>query len=261
MTIRGFHHVTALAGDAQQNLDFYTQSLGMNLVKRTVNYDDPGTHHFYYGDAHGSPGSLLTFFPWGLLRKPQRGAGQPVAIALAGSEDRTILDPDGITLEFVALKKAAGICGATILESDLEASLRLLGETLGLPQVDPLRFRVAENQHIQILHEPDAPHVKMGAGIPHHIALRAGTEESLLAWRVRLIEAGLRVSAIRDRYYFHSVYFKHPGGTLFELATDGPGFAIDEPANALGRSLCLPPWLAPHRTEIAERLTPVQFPT
>jgi glyoxalase family protein len=100
----------------------------------------------------------------------------------------------------------------------------------------------------------------MGAGLIHHIALRVADEESLLAWRVRLIEAGLRVSSVRDRYYFHSVYFKQPGGTLFELATEGPGFAIDEPNGTLGSSLSLPPWLEPHRGDIAARLTPVQFP-
>ena len=265
MTIGGFHHVTALAGDAQQNLNFYTDSLRMRLVKRTVNYDDPGAHHFYYSDAHGAPGTLLTFFPWGRWRKPRRGAGQAVSITLAGPEDRTILDPDGISLEFVAVKGASGIVGATILESNLNATLSLLGETLALEQVEGTagrpRFRVAGNQYIDVLHEPGAQPVKMGAGIPHHIALRAGTEESLLQWRARLIAAGLRVSSVRDRHYFHSVYFKHPGGTLFELATDGPGFAIDEPADALGTSLCLPPWLEPHRAEISERLAPVQFPT
>jgi len=154
-----------------------------------------------------------------------------------------------------------GISSVTILESNLEASLNLLGKTLGLPQVAPLRFRVAEDQHIEIRHDPQAPPAKMGAGIPHHIAFRIGSEDDLQAWRAHLIQAGLRVSTIRDRHYFHSVYFKHPGGTLFELATDGPGFAIDESADLLGKSLCLPPWLETHRGEIATRLTPVQFPT
>jgi len=245
MTISGFHHVTAIAGDAQQNLDFYTQSLGLHLVKRTVNYDDPGTHHLYYGDAPGSPGSLLTFFPWGAQRKGTGGIDVAQAVSLQGRES----------------SRPFRIASVTILESNLEAAQRLLAETLLLEQITPTSFRVADDQHIKIQHDPAAPPVKMGAGLLHHVALRAGTEESLRAWRERLVAAGLRVSAIRDRYYFHSVYFKHPGGTLFELATDAPGFTVDEPEDALGTKLCLPPWLEPHRAEIEARLTPIQFPT
>jgi glyoxalase family protein len=260
MRIGGFHHVTALAGDAQRNLDFYRKTLGLRLVKHTVNYDDPGTHHFYYGDAAGLPGSLLTFFPWGRVRGGRKGSGAVVSITVAVPDPPVPppAEPDGIPIEFVAGEKAA-IRSVTILESDRDAAVRLLGGVLGFEPVDALRFQVAPEQHIEIAHDPAAPPARMAGGMVHHIAFRVAGEAELLAWRARLIEAGWRASQVRDRRYFRSVYFKHAGGTLFELATDGPGFRIDEPPDALGASLCLPPWLEPHREEIAARLAPVSL--
>lgn len=283
--IQGLHHVTALAGDAQRNLDFYARFAGLRLVKRTVNYDDPGTHHFYFGDRTGRPGSLLTFFPWGHVRKPRKGAGQVVAVAYAvapgaleewsrrvgeagrmgsrfGAPVLTIRDPDGMDLELVGAEGAADrlerLHSVTLCERDLERIAALLERTLGFARVgqegNRTRFGVPGGGFFDVLHEPAAEPGKMGAGVIHHVALRVADEAAQLAWRARLMEAGLRVSHVKDRLYFHSIYFRPPGSTLFEIATDGPGFTIDESEAALGTSLCLPPWLEPHRADIAARL-------
>lgn len=288
MTLEGLHHVTALAGDAQRNLDFYTRSLGLRLVKRTVNYDDPGTHHFYsgthhfyYGGRRGAPGTLLTFFPWGHARKPRKGAGQAVAVAYASGPDalerwsrargaavqerfgeRVVVaeDPDGMALELSAAG-APRLEGVTLCETDSGRADALLHDVLGLARAGRegkrARFRVPGGGFIDVVQEPAADPGKMGAGIVHHVALRVPDEAAQRAWRARLIEAGLRVSHVRDRTYFQSIYFRPPGSTLFEIATAGPGFTIDEGENELGRRLCLPPWLEPHRASIERRLSPV----
>jgi glyoxalase family protein len=227
----GLHHVTALAGDAQENLDYYTRVLHLRLVKRTVNFDDPGTHHFYFGDQRGSPGSLVTFFP-GFQRPARRGAGQIVS---------------GPNLECV-----------TLCENDPEPTARflaILGFKPASVEGNRHRFELAGGDaRIDILHEPQTERGKMGAGAIHHVAFRVADEAGQLAWRARLIEAGIRVSPVKDRLYFHSIYFREPGGALFEIATDGPGFLIDEAEDALGSSLCLPPWLEPVRESIERRL-------
>jgi glyoxalase family protein len=269
----GIHHVTALAGDPQPNLDYYRGPAGMRLVKRTVNYDDPASLHFYYGDSAGSIGSLLTFFPWGHVRQQRKGAGQAIAVAfmappeaVAGQDTRfgsrfdTVLDPDGMTLERVATPGASGVRlhSATICVAKLDEAERLLGETLELARVgrenNRVRYAAGPNQFVDLVHDPAAEPGKMGAGSIHHIALRCGTDEAQLAWRERLKAAGVRVSPVKDRNYFHSIYFRCAGNALFEIATDGPGFTIDEPAQSLGQKLCLPPWLEPHRAEISARL-------
>jgi glyoxalase family protein len=227
----GFHHVTGLAGDAQQTLDHYTQVLKMRLVKRTVNFDDPGAYHFYFGDRQGSPGSLLTFFP-GFQRQAKRGSGQIIS---------------GPTLD-----------GVTLCENHLEPTARFL-EMLGFAAAgaegNRHRFELPGGAaSIDILHEPQAERGKMGAGAIHHVALRVADEAGQLDWRARLTEAGVHVSPVKDRLYFHSIYFREPGGVLFEIATDGPGFLIDEPEETLGNKLCLPPWLEPMRESIESRL-------
>jgi len=268
----GLHHVTALAGDAQTNIDYYTRTVGLRLVKHTVNYDDPGSHHFYYADAAGMPGSVLTFFPWGHARAPRKGSGQTIAVAFTAStvEDtgsrfgqgiQTALDPDGMALEFVADPVPQRLHSVTVCVADLENAERFFGETLGLRRVgqdeNRSRFAIGETQFIDLLHEPAAEPGKMGAGSIHHVALRAGTEDALAAWREHLMAAGLRVSPVKDRTYFHSIYFRCAGNALFEIATDGPGFTIDEAPTELGQRLCLPPWLEQHRAEIEGRLSPV----
>jgi len=227
----GFHHITGLAGDAQATLDYYTRTQKLRLVKRTVNFDDPGSYHFYFGDHLGSPGTLLTFFT-GFQRPSTRGSGQIVSGA----------DLDGVTL----------------CENTLEPTAQFLA-TLGFALVaaegNRYRFELPDSAaRIDVLYEPDAQRGKMGAGAIHHLALRVADETQQLDWRARLIDAGVHVSPVKDRLYFHSIYFREPGGVLFEIATDGPGFLIDEPEETLGTSLCLPPWLEPARKSIEARL-------
>jgi glyoxalase family protein len=227
----GLHHVTALAGDPQVVLDDCTKVRKLRLVKRTVNFDDPGSYHFYFGDHRGSPGTLLTFFP-GFQRRANRGAGQIVS---------------GLDLDRV-----------TLCENDPEPTARLLA-MLGFAskgaEGNRHRFELAGGAgRIEILHEPDTERGKMGAGAIHHVAFRVADESEQLDWRARLIEAGIHVSPVKDRLCFHSIYFREPGGVLFEIATDGPGFLIDEPEETLGSKLCLPPWLEPLRESIEARL-------
>lgn len=272
----GLHHVTALAGDAQQNLDYYRNTSGLRLVKRTVNYDDPASHHFYFADSKASVGTVLTFFPWGKVRKSRKGAGQAVAVAYAAApgsiqptEDRfgqpvqVAVDPDGMALERIAVEGAPRdrLHSATLWAADLAVAEVLCGQTLGLGRVceenGRVRYAVGPDQYLDLLQSPVSEFGKLATGSIHHVALRVGDEDTLLAWRERLIAAGLRVTPVKDRFYFHSIYFRPSGNTLFEIATDGPGFTVDEPLESLGGRLCLPPWLEEHRAEIEGRLSPV----
>jgi glyoxalase family protein len=281
--ILGLHHATALAGDAQRNLDYYTQVLGLRLIKRTVNFDDPATHHFYYSSGSGEPGTLVTFFPWGTHRQPRKGAGQAVAVAFGaapgmlekwraravassmrfGEEILTLKDPDGIDLE-VAAGEADRLHSVTLYENGLgpvSALLALLGFERGGEEGNRVRFELpGGSARIDVVCQHDAEHGKMGAGIVHHVALRVADESTQRMWREQLMAAGIRVTPVKDRYYFHSIYFRQPGGTLFEIATDGPGFLIDEAEDALGSALCLPPWLEPVRGSIEARLAAVRAP-
>jgi glyoxalase family protein len=232
----GLHHVTALAGDAQTSLDYYSQVLKLRLVKRTVNFDDPGSYHFYFGDHLGSPGTLLTFFP-GLKLQSRRGSGQIVSV------------------------EAPGLHSVTLCEKDVEPTARFL-EKLGFAEAgaeaNRYRFELPDGAgRVDILHEPEAERGRMGAGAIHHVAFRVKDESGQMDWRARLMDVGIRVSPVKDRSYFHSIYFREPGGALFEIATDGPGFLIDEAEDALGSSLCLPPWLEPMRESIEARLAPL----
>jgi len=227
----GLHHITALAANARENFYDLTRVRNLRLVKRTVNFDDPGSCHFYFGDHRGSPGTLLTFFT-GFQRPAKRGAGQIVS---------------GLDLECV-----------TLCENHLEPTARFL-EMLGFAAVETQgsrhRFELPDAAaRIDVLHEPQAERGKMGAGAIHHVALRVEDEAAQLDWRSRLIAGGVHVSPVKNRLYFHSIYFREPGGVLFEIATNGPGFLIDEAEEALGSSLCLPPWLEPARESIEARL-------
>lgn len=302
--ITGIHHITAIAGDPRQNLDFYTRTLGLRLVKRTVNFDDPGVYHFYFGGERGAPGTILTFFPWGETERGVRGAGQLASVAFsvpAGAlpywqewlseqqikfsgpftrfddEVLAFADPDGLPLELVASAAAApqpawrngpipaeaavrGLAAPTLLPLGGERTAHLLSEVFGfapLARVDGrTRYSAGpeEGASLDIELRPDEKRGRMGAGAVHHIALRVQNEAEQLAWREVLLRQGFNVTQPLDRLYFRSIYFREPGGILFELATGGPGFTIDEPAEALGAALMLPPWLESSRAEIERAL-------
>jgi glyoxalase family protein len=305
--IVGLHHVTAIASDPQRNLDFYTEVLGLRFVKRTVNFDDPGTYHFYFGDDAGSPGTIITFFPWPHARRGRAGAGEVTHTAYsvpAGSLDYwekrladngvlaerngkrfnedvlTLADPDGMKIELVAHADAPelvapryadvpkeydlrGFYGVTLLHTALaptEKALNVLGFTKVEEEGNRVRFRCAAGNilgnQIDIVVEPQAKYGSSGAGSVHHIAFRAQDDAAQEAWRGEIAKH-LSVTPVQDRDYFHSIYFREPGGVLFELATDNPGFGIDEPAETLGESLHIPAWLEPQRGAIEARLQPI----
>ena len=308
--ILGIHHVTAIASDPQGNLDFYTELLGLRLVKRTVNFDDPGTYHLYFGDDAGSPGTILTFFPWPMAARGTPGVGQVTvtsfsvpAHSLSYWEQRlrsagapversgkrfdeevlTFADPDGLeTRDGRALwskrapraKERHGSGGArhpwvllghALRDWGLKPPPRCCG-TMGFRAVgeqgNRFRFDVGAGgagARVDVLCVAEARYGRVSAGTVHHVAWRVADDESQRAWRKRLVENHLNATPVIDRCYFHSVYFREPGGVLFELATDPPGFAIDEPAERLGESLKLPPWLEPHRKEIEGALPPIQL--
>lgn len=306
----GIHHVTAIAGDPQANLDFYTGVLGLRLVKRTVNFDDPGTYHFYFGDAAGRPGSLLTFFPWAGIRRGRQGPGQVTRVSFsvaAGSlawwerrlaghrvtavreDDRTVTleDPDGLPLALVAGDAAArddawtgspvpaehvprGLHGVTIDVARAGRTIDLLTGALGFRSAAPPAAPGAPwpmvaaggdiGSNVEVRERPEAPVGLMGAGTVHHVAWRAHDDAEQVAWQKALLERGVGVTPVQDRCYFRSIYFREPGGVLYEIATDPPGFTIDESAEELGATLKLPPWLEPSRRSIERSLPPLRRP-
>lgn len=299
--IAGIHHVTALAGDPQTNVDFYAGVLGLRLVKRTVNFDDPGTYHLYYGDESGRPGTILTFFPWPLARRGSRGTGQATVTAFSVPEGSlgwwaerlsaqgvvtddpaerfdeevlTLLDPDGLKLELVAHASAASVApwghgpvperyalrgfhGVTLSEAELGPTAALLSEGMGLAPAGEAgpRYRFAAagggaGSRVDVVESPGTPRGLIAAGTVHHVAWRVPDDAAQEAWRRTLSARGLGVTPVLDRQYFHSIYFREPGGVLFEMATDPPGFTLDEPIEHLGEALRLPPWLEPQRRRI-----------
>lgn len=309
--VAGVHHITAIASDPQENLDFYTQILGLRLLKVTVNFDDPGSYHFYFGNKAGSPGSVLTFFPWPGAARGTVGNAQVSATTFAvapGSfdfwHDRLLeqrvpaeklgqrfgdnvlrfMDPDGMPLELIATPDASadaaypsegipaehgisGFYGATLLEEGYESTAHLLQELMGLSFVgqEGNRYRYAASGSgagsiVDVVCSPDGAKGRLGAGIVHHIAWRTADAAQQRQWRDELVSEGFNVSPIMDRVYFSSIYFREPGGVLFEIATDGPGFAADEPADHLGENLSLPPWLEPRRIVIEGTLPPLMLP-
>jgi glyoxalase family protein len=320
--IAGLHHVTAIASDPQRNLDFYVGLLGLRFVKRTVNFDDPGTYHFYFGDARGTPGTVLTFFPWPGARRGHRGIGQIEATAFAispdsigywldrfkeqhvtaektparfGEEVIRFTDPDGLLLELVAPAVEASVSPAngrrsatefwTTSPVPAEHSLRgfhsvsaalegyertakLLTESFGYRLIEESgnRFRFAAKSDVgpgrivDLICMPDGRPGNVAAGSVHHIAFRARDDAQHLQWREHLVELGYNVTPVIDRIYFHSIYFREPGGILFEIATVAPGFTLDEKPNELGMSLRLPPWMESARSEIEKILPPISVP-
>jgi glyoxalase family protein len=294
--ISGIHHVTAIAGDPQANIDFYTRFLGLRLVKKTVNFDDPGTYHFYYGDSEGRPGSILTFFPWPGARRGRHGNGQVTVTSFAipqgsighwveklskadiafdgpvtrfGEEALIFSDPDGLKLELIESVNEGGTAirsfhSATISETGYERTARLLTDTMGLRLAgqEGNRFRfVADDggpsKIVDVLCSPDAARGLIAAGTVHHIAWRTPDAEEQLRWRGILVGLDYDVSPVMDRTYFESIYFREPGGVLFEIATDPPGFTVDEPLEKLGHDLKLPAMYEPMRQRIESALPPV----
>lgn len=301
--LTGIHHVTAIAGDPQQNLNFYTNVLGLRLVKQTVNYDDPGTYHLYYGDYSGQPGTILTFFPWKGIPQGRPGAGQMTVTAFSvpvgslpfwiarldangvdveGPAERfqqrvmQLRDPDGMALELVeAQDERAGWGGgpipgeaairgfhsATLAVARLEASTRLLTDVMGFRETNREgnrhRFQTAggrPHQIVDLIETARGERSLQGAGSVHHIAWRVSTDAEQAEWRSELVTKGYQVSPVTDRKYFHSIYYREPSGILFEIATDPPGFSVDEPLDSLGQKLVLPAWLEPSREELVQIL-------
>jgi len=312
--LTGLHHVTAIAGDPQQNVDFYAGVLGLRLVKQTVNFDDPQSYHLYYGDGTGSPGTLLTFFAWPHGRRGRPGLGQVTAAALAvgaqsldfwrerltasgvmlnGPSTRfgeTVLafhDPDGMHLELVptsddpregwthgpvpAEHAIKGVRSVTLPESSADQTVLLLTETLGFRPVITAgvgtdgvgtRYALGDNPatFADVIFAPNLVSGQIAVGSIHHVAWRTPGDAQQDAWLQDLAGQGYGVSPVMDRDYFHSIYFREPGGILFEIATDPPGFAIDESPETLGQTLQLPPQYAPMRAQIMAQLPPIRVP-
>ncbi|MEO8880102.1 MAG: ring-cleaving dioxygenase [Gemmatimonadaceae bacterium] len=305
--ITGLHHVTAIAGPAQENLDFYAGILGMRLVKKSVNQDDPSTYHLFYADGEGHAGSDLTFFPWAHMPRGRDGTGLTNEVSLAvpagslgywaerlekhgvktdaqavrfGERALPFTDVHGLKLALVETGDAReftpwsggpvpvehqirGLHTVRISERNRSATEKLLftgmGFTLAAEENGWKRYKLGEGGSGRVLDVEELPSVARGAwgtGRVHHVAWRVDDDAAELEARERLHEVGTQTTEVIDRFWFKSVYFSEPGGALFELATDGPGFEIDESADALGTQLILPPWLEQHRPEI-ERGLPV----
>ena len=297
-TLPGLHHVTAITGDVRRNVAFYTGTLGLRMVKVTVNYDDPTSYHLYYGDRLGTPGTLLTFFGWpDAPRVRGSGTGQTGATAYAADpaslpfwrerlsaagvqvEESTrfgepvlrFADPDGMTLEIIgsaesdparawtegdvpAAHALRGFHSVTLLEANRAATETLLTEQLGFERVategDRTRFRAAGASaaaYVDVVERPGTPRGRDGVGQVHHVAFRTPDDAAQLQWQETVARLGLRVSPVMDRDYFHSIYFREPGGVLFEIATDAPGMTVNEPAETLGERLQLPAAVEQHR--------------
>lgn len=302
--VKGLHHITAIAGGAKQNHNFYTNVLGLRLVKKTVNFDDPYTYHFYFGDEVGTPGTILTFFPWEGMRPGRRGISQVTEIGYSVPENSldfwlkrldthnvtynkpaekfgetylTLLDPDGLKLELTVVPNDGRKVWTT---ADIAAEQALRGfhhVTLTLDRIEPTAAILTDlfgyqlkEQHVNryrfvtdavgVAATIDLVEAKgesagmMGSGSVHHVAFRVKDDATQMALREKIVARGLQITPQIDRQYFHSLYFREPGGVLFEIATDNPGFAIDEPVEALGTNLKLPPQYEGQRTAIANQL-------
>ncbi|HUN23068.1 MAG TPA: VOC family protein [Anaerolineales bacterium] len=300
--LSGIHHITVLASDPKRNLAFYTQVLGQRLVKRTVNFDDPFTYHFYFGDAIGTPGTLITFFPFVNAKRGQVGSGEISRLAYAipaGQmgywQDRlqtrqipftlnthpldgqvlTLRDPDGLQIDLLetsqpplpaihwaesdvpAQSALSGFLGVSFAANQMAHSIQLLNETFGLAlqneTANTQRLTLPNGSWVEVV-KTSAGRGFSGAGTVHHIAWRTANDQTQQAWREHLMGLGLHVTPMQDRNYFHSIYFREPSGVLYEIATDPPGFAIDETPQQLGSALQLPARYAPYRDEITANL-------
>ena len=305
----GIHHVTAISGGPQRNVDFYAGTLGLRLVKKTVNFDDPETYHLYYGDGAGSPGTIMTFFPWAHAPGGRIGAGQLVVTSFSiptaslgywterlvengvrferprnrfGDTVLSFEDPDRLRIELVATEDGRpgwsggpaqaehsirGFHHVALAVETTDRTARLMTDTLGFRQVDEAegRIRLSAGQGgpgdlVDVVSAAGFPHGSMGVGTVHHVAFRVPDEETQLAVRAEISALGYSVTPVLDRNYFRSIYFREPGGVLFEIATDPPGFALDEDTEHLGEDLKLPPWLETRRDRLEEVLPPLRIP-
>jgi catechol 2,3-dioxygenase-like lactoylglutathione lyase family enzyme len=307
--LSGIHHVTAITADAQKNLDFYSGVLGLRLVKLTVNFDDPGSYHLYYGDELGRPGTIITFFAWPGGHAGHVGPPQVTATAFAvplqaldfwetrlrernvptmpgvdrfGERVLRFADPDGLQLEIIATANPGGEAwaggpvatefairgfhGVTVAEEGYERTARLLTDVMGFrleaSEENRFRYRIGVPADlaatVDLLCIPDARRGRMGAGVVHHVAFRTPDDAQQSAWHQEISGLGFNISPIMDRKYFHSIYYREPGGVLFEIATDSPGFTVDEATAELGKRLQLPEQYEPIRAEIEKSLPPVR---
>lgn len=307
--ILGLHHITAIAGDAQRNYDFYTKTLGLRLVKKTVNFDDPQTYHFYFGDEVGSPGTILTFFPWANVRQGKNGSGMATEIGYSvpagslnfwktrfeklniiydfserfGEKLLTFQDPDGLWLSLIEANHNDGRKGfetaetksdvalkgfhtVTLTLNNIKATADILTEVFGYKQTaqeDNLyRYKtdaVENAAMVDLLEMPEAQRGLNAGGTNHHVAFRVKDEETLMAFREKIVARGLQITEKINRDYFFSLYFREPGGVLFEIATDNPGFATDETVENLGSSLQLPDRYKAMRERIEKGLPKLQM--
>jgi glyoxalase family protein len=304
--VTGLHHLTAIATDPQANIDFYAGLLGLRLVKKTVNFDDPSAYHLYYGDEHGTPGSIVTFFYWPGAPRGQNGAGATTAITLSvppasleywqdrlqrhdvaverrqrfGEDVLAFTDPDGIPVELVAVETdprrgwaGAGIASehairgmhtAELTVRDVRPTEDLLTGVMNYRLVrreaNRARFEAGpggSGRYVDVIGDTQVARATGGAGTIHHIAFRVASDEAQREMQERLFNAGFQVSDVRDRDYFHSIYYRERGGILFEIATDVPGFAVDEPVESLGTALRLPKQFERARAQIESILPPL----
>ncbi len=303
--IRSLHHVTATVAGAQNDVDFAGGDLGLRLVKKTVNFDNPGVYHFYYGDEVGTPGTVWTTFPYeGMgVRRGARGAGQITATSFSvpeaalgfwkhrlggpveeresafGDACLRVHDPSGLVIDLVAApadprtpwigavpadSALRGLHSVILTIREPAPSVRFLIDVLGFEVVNEAEgyTRLAVNGHlpghfVEILHAPDAPPAVNGLGTVHHVAFAVAGPDEQLAIRRDLVRRGVPVTEVRDRQYFQSIYFREPGGVLYEIATMQPGFTVDEEVPDLGTGLKLPPWEEPNRRAIEAGLPEV----
>lgn len=304
--LKSLHHVTATVDEAQPDVDFYTRSLALRLVKKTVNFDNHYVYHFYYGNETGTPSTIMTTFPyhgWG-VPVGAKGAGQIRTTSFSvprdtlgfwhrrlASVDRTIrdgetpfgepaltiTDPSGLILELVgttgdtrtpwvteavaATYAIRGLHSVTLEIRNPQRTIDFVRDLLGFRVVNeaPSRTRLAvggggPGELIDILHAPEAPAAMNGLGTVHHVAFAISDAAEQLKIRAELVRLGVQVTEVRDRQYFRSIYFREPGGVLFEIATVPPGFTVDETLPCLGQDLKLPPWEEPHRATIETKL-------
>ncbi len=304
-SIQGIHHITAIAGNAQRNYDFYTKVLGLRMVKRTVNFDDPGTYHFYYGNENGTPGTILTFFPWEGIVNGRAGTGMATDIGYsvpAGSLDfwaerfkehkiqhgvpaerlgETYVpfqDPDGLQFDLIVSKypdersawttsqvgadaATKGFHSVTLTLKSIKPTAAILTDIFGyeLKEQEGNRFRFVTSaiptaSVVDLVEDPQGVRGLSGAGTNHHVAFRVANEAVQMEFREKILKKGLHITPKINRDYFFSLYFREPGGVLFELATDNPGFTVDEPLSELGTHLRLPNQYEAMRADIEKTL-------
>lgn len=302
--ILGLHHITAIANNAKRNLDFYTQILGLRLVKKTVNFDDPGTYHFYFGNETGTPGTILTFFPWEGIGAGTNGTGLATHIGYSvpkgslgfwkarlqqfnvifeegeifGEKLISFKDPDGLQLQFIEASTPddrkvwttdditdenglKGFHNVTLTLKKADPTIKVLTDILGydLQKQEGDRYRFATDaidtaNLIDIIENDKLPAGRNAAGTNHHIAFRVANDDILMEYHDKVMASGLNITPKINRDYFFSLYFREPGGVLFEIATDNPGFTVDEPLNELGQNLKLPKQYEAMRAQVEQSL-------